>query len=727
MTTIVIPTFDFSAFYYPQILEALIAFKRINVKEFTDESPQDPLIQMLRAFALVGHLDHVDLDVLANENTLATSRLPENVRGMLRLIDYDLASASPSTADLLCKLAQPLTVDTLVVPAWTQVATRKTLDLPAIIFEVLADMECSPSSVGDLSAVFAYDSVGEAYTDYTTEANAGTGFEPWTSAVAGQKLYIGHDSLLWIKTGVEILTAGAGLTGVWEHYHGAVIDTHPDFKRRDGVQLTLVVNGLLGTVDRSGAEVRVQLDSSGVYEVCESQWGTVPGYSGTVNYITTTSLLEQTVDEADASIEEDYSIGAAWKELDFTDGTAEFTASGDLDVVLPENLSRSWEKGLVNGETLYWLRYRIISVSTPTVPEIGQVRIDEGDQFAKVVATQGRRQQDLNLGLADGVTATQQFETTKDGFIDESDSVYVASVLWTRVDTFLQSNPVSRHYRILLGDDDRATVEFGDGLKGAIPSGQVDVIYRYGVQDNGNVGASTIVVDKSGLAYVTALYNPRPAVGWQEADSASTESLELAKVLGPASLRTKEVALGPGDVETMTLAYTDPDTNVRPFIRAHPIEGGYGPKTIELVVVASGGGAAPITLLEDLELYFNGDLYATPPITKRIVANQEVVVTNYSPFTVNIAATVWGASSIDAIRDALTALLQPGAKKVDGATFEWQFGQSIVRSRIEHAIHSVDSAITRVDDLLLNGADADLALGIRRLPVAGTIVLTEGT
>lgn len=726
-TPIEIPTFDFTAFYYPQVLEALIAFKRVNVKEHTNESAQDALIQTLRAYACVAHLCNTNLDVLANENTLRTAKLPETVRDMLTLIDYDLASASPATADLLCKLASPLSATTLVVPAYSQVATKKTLDLPAIVFEAIEGRTSPASNLGAIGAVFAYDSVGDAYTDYTTEGNSGTGFDPWTSAVAGQKLYIGHEELLWIKTGIEILSAGAGLTGIWEHYHGALVDRHPDYKRRDGVQLTFVVNGLLGTVDRSGAMVRVQLDQTGAYEEVESQWGTVPGVSGSVNYITTTSLLEQSIDETDLSVAEDYSIGAEWKELDFTDGTTNFQATGDLEVVLPENATRSWEKKLVNGETMYWLRYRVISVSTPTVPQIGQLRIDEGDQFAKVLITQGRRQQDLNLGLADGVTPSQSFTTTKDGFIDGSDSVVVDSLAWTRVDTFLQSSAVSRHYKIELGANDRATVVFGNGLNGAIPSGQVDVVYRYGVQENGNVGAETIVVDKSGLAYVTSVYNPRAAIGWQEADAASEQSLELAKVLGPASIRTGEVALGPEDVESMALAYRDPVTNARPIIRAKAIEGGYGPKTVELVVVSSGGGAAPVEVLDALTLYFNGDPYAVPPVRKRIVANQEVVVTNYSPYTVDISATIYGATSIDAVADALEALLQPGTRKADGVTFEWLFGQVIYRSRILHEIHSVDSAIYNIGDLLLNGGTGNLTPGARQLPIAGTIVLTEGT
>ena len=74
-TSIVIPDFDFSGFYYAQLLEALIQFKRRNVPELSDESAQEPFIQILRAQALVGHLNNTLLDLVANESTLPTARL----------------------------------------------------------------------------------------------------------------------------------------------------------------------------------------------------------------------------------------------------------------------------------------------------------------------------------------------------------------------------------------------------------------------------------------------------------------------------------------------------------------------------------------------------------------------------------------------------------------------------------------------------------------------------
>lgn len=726
MATVEIPSFDFTAFYYGQILEALLAFKRINLPELTDESPQDPLIQVLRAFACVGHLNNTNIDVLANENTLPTSQLPETVRNMLALIDYRLASASPAKAEVIFKLISALAADSSVLYDGSQVSTRASATETAKTFEILAALTVERSDDGYISQVFAYDESADTYTDYTTEANAAvTTFTPWASPAAKDCLYVGHSGVLWDVLDVLLDTVGANIAGVWEVYDGSFLDAKPDSVQRIGSTLRFVVSDLLGTSDRQGSTVRVQLDQTGAYEEVESQWGDLGG--GDVNYIVTTTLLGQKISEADATALSDYTVGRQWKEVPgLSDGTSDLTASGEVEYSLPEDLTHEWNSGDVNSETAYWLRYRIISVSTPTAPIFEKLRIDTGDQYVKATVVQGTTQNDVNLGTADGVTASQEFQSTKEGFIDESDTVTVANVEWTRVENFLQSTPTDRHYKVRLGENDRATFVFGNGTAGAIPSGQVDAVYRFGVTEDGNVGAETIVVDKSGLALVGSLYNPRSAIGWQAAQSASTESLEQAKVLGPASLRTGEVALGPEGIETLALLYTDPTTGVKPFTRARAVEEAFGPKTIELIVVAAGGGVASSTLLDGLDEYFNGNRYSSPQVRKKLVANQELTSSNYTSKTVNISATVYGATSVSAIADSLAALLQPETRQEDGVSFEWEFGGDVFLSRITHEIFASDENVNRVENLLINGSAANLALGDRELPISGTITITAG-
>jgi len=58
---ITIPDFNFTSFYYPDILNALLNWTRVNVPEITKESSYDIFIQALRAFSLVGHLNNCNI------------------------------------------------------------------------------------------------------------------------------------------------------------------------------------------------------------------------------------------------------------------------------------------------------------------------------------------------------------------------------------------------------------------------------------------------------------------------------------------------------------------------------------------------------------------------------------------------------------------------------------------------------------------------------------------
>ena len=124
-TEITIPSFDFSGFYYPELLEALIQYKRAYVPELTDESEFEPFIQALRAFALTGHLSNTLIDLVANESTLPTAQLTQTVRNMLKLIDYRLSPATPAQTDIIYELSKVFVSTTEVISANAQAATKQ--------------------------------------------------------------------------------------------------------------------------------------------------------------------------------------------------------------------------------------------------------------------------------------------------------------------------------------------------------------------------------------------------------------------------------------------------------------------------------------------------------------------------------------------------------------------------------------------------------------------------
>jgi len=713
-TEITIPDFNFGAgLYYPELLEALIQYKRLNVPELTDESEFEPFIQLLRAFALVGHMNNVLIDLVANESTLPTAKLVEQVRNMLRLIDYELRPATPAQVDIVYELSRVFTAAFQLIPEAAQAATRKEGDTAAIPFEALTALTISRTD--QHTAVLAEES--GAFTDYTAKANSDTptvdDFVPWVTPVVGDALYWGHDTAMWDELGVTLVVAASNMVGVWEVYDGDFRKTAPTSVNNLGGSLEVDLATLLGTTNRQGTYVRVQLNSTTAYEDVLSTW------NGSAN-IATVGLLGQVSPSTDPA---DYTIGSDWTILEeATDGTSDLTVSGSVEYPVPQTLDQNWQPTTINSIEAYWLRYRIVQATGATSPTLRRTRMDEGKQYVLRSATQGQSRTDDPLGSSTGL-ANQTFTTSKNNYISGTMVVTVDDIEWTVVDNFLNSAAADTHVVLTLGENDRATLTFGDGANGKIPPigvGNIAASYRYGAAVDGNVGAQTVVVDKTGLTYVNKLFNPRQATGWAEAQGASEASLERAKIEGPASLRTGTVAIGPDDVITLTVAFVDSD-GASPFGRATVFEEGYGPKTIEVVVVAQGGGLASAAQLAALELYFNGDRYANPPVAKHLIANHEVAAVNYTPKAIDVTATVYGDVTEQAVINRLNQVIQPEALKVDGVTYEWTFGGEVPLNRLIHEIFETDDSITNV---VITTPAADVPLAARELPVAGTMTIT---
>lgn len=708
--TITVPDFQFSAFFYADILDALMRFKRINVPELTDESEFEPLIQMLRAFALVGHLNNVNVDIVANENTLPTSKLAETVRNMFRLIDFELRPPSPAQVDIVYELARVFNSGILLVPEGARAATPKTAEVESITFEVNESLTIERTD--QFLAVFGED--GGVFTDHTIAANAvATAWGPWATPAVRDAVYFGHANVMWNTLNVDVNTAMSGLTGVWEYYDGNFDKTQPDeVADVGGGQLRFVLNGYLGNVNRAGTLIRVKLNDTAVTEDVYVQW------TGSENVVFT-GLLGQSVPSEDA---DDYTVGSDWEPVpDVDDGTANLTVDGEVIYTLPQTLTDNWQQGTVNNVEAYWLRFRITEANTPVAPGLFRCRMDTGGQYVSRLATQGKERTDSPLGSSTGLP-NQRFRASQPNFIVGSDTIEVDTVAWTRVDDFLDSDPTDEHYRVELVTDDTAEFIFGDGITGRIPPvgvGNIVANYRYGADINGNVGSNTVTIDKSGLSYTNRLWNPRPAGGWSEGDAASEASLERVKQLGPKTVRTQEVAVAASDLIPFTENFVDTN-GARPYSRASVFEEGFGPKTVELTVVLKGGGQATQDQLDALMLFFNGDKFAVPPAESHFVSNQQVVAVNHDQRGIDVEAIVYGRVTAVQVENALRKVFHPEATKESG-DWEWEMGDLVPRARVSHEIFDIDETITNV---VLTLPASDIQLSSRQLPVINSVSIT---
>jgi len=202
-TKIVVPDYQFSGFYYADILRRLRIFNRINAPGITSEVAEEPFIQLERAFALVGHLCNVLLDLAANEVLLPTLKLQDSARLLLKLIDYQLNDYSPAAVDLLIELPQALTSSQTILEANSMFETARDEDTSPIPYEVLSAVTVGPSDVVDAAWVLTRNRVG---SDGATLVGDSDAFESATASFTSAD----------INREIEILGSTLGNNGTFE-------------------------------------------------------------------------------------------------------------------------------------------------------------------------------------------------------------------------------------------------------------------------------------------------------------------------------------------------------------------------------------------------------------------------------------------------------------------------------------------------------------------------------
>ena len=120
---------------------------------------------------------------------------------------------------------------------------------------------------------------------------------------------------------------------------------------------------------------------------------------------------------------------------------------------------------------------------------------------------------------------------------------------WTRVDSFIEANENSMVYTVTVDEFDVCTIEFGNGIKGKIPTSYPNGIianYRVGGGEASNVSAGIITELNSSVAYVESTFNLEATVKGHD-----KEGLESIKENAPATYRTRNRLVTLGDYEDL--------------------------------------------------------------------------------------------------------------------------------------------------------------------------------
>lgn len=320
-------------------------------------------------------------------------------------------------------------------------------------------------------------------------------------------------------------------------------------------------------------------------------------------------------------------------------------------------------------------------------------------------------------------------------FIDGSPVIAAGNGAYTEVDNFLDTTSTDRHYTITVDQNDRATVRFGDGAVGVIPTGTITANYKTGGGSSGQVEAGTVEViegvftDAFGTSTQVTVTNPdasTPAVDRQ--------SVEQIRQDAPLSIRVLNRTVAREDYEINALKLPQV---ARALMLTSNEDAAVGENAGFLFVVPVGGGA-PTTDLK-------ADVLEQVTVTFPNTLTFNLTVADPLFLTVDVYARVFlesgaNAATVDAaIRANLATFFQitnDDGTANESIDFGFRFLEAsgdpegkLPKSDLFNVVRDttgVRKIGDGIGDFLLNGETTDLAVLLREFPTLGTVTLING-
>jgi hypothetical protein len=328
--------------------------------------------------------------------------------------------------------------------------------------------------------------------------------------------------------------------------------------------------------------------------------------------------------------------------------------------------------------------------------------------------------------------ANQEYTLTSTPYLDDSAVVVAANGTFTQVDNFLESTTTDKHFVVVVDQNDRARVRFGNGTNGVIPTGTITIDYETGGGASGNVEASTITriqgtyYDGAAIVIVS-VNNPSAASGGSDRQSnAQIKEIAPSTVRAPINSITREDfainALRLSSVARVLVLTSNEDTAV--------------PENTGIIYPIPVGGGLPSAALK-AEVLNQLTVEYPPPLTFT------VLVYDPSYLTVTVSAVVYLAKGYaeSTVRSSIVANLQAffDPQTSDGTPNPLvDFGANLLNAAGEvdpvlawSDVHNVirdTTGVRKMDPgsgLLLNGVRQGVILEPREFPQLGTVLFTN--
>ena len=321
-------------------------------------------------------------------------------------------------------------------------------------------------------------------------------------------------------------------------------------------------------------------------------------------------------------------------------------------------------------------------------------------------------------------------------YLDGSAGVTAAGNAYREVSSFLGSGANDHHFVVLVDQNDRATIRFGNGTNGAPPAGTIEVVYKTGGGAGGNIDAGRLVViegtfaDVHGRAVQLSVTNPAPASGGSD-----RETIAKAKLLAPESLRalTRSVAREDFEINARRLPGV-----ARALMLTSNEDASIAENAGILYVVPQGGGP-PTPALKNLVLRQVTEVYpctltfqvrVQDPIYKQLDVFARIFLRQgHAPADVR--------ERVKANLQAMFRITEPDGTPNPRIDFGFNVKDAagnpageVAWSDVFNAIRDTAGVLKMGDnsnDLTINGLPADVKLKLHELPVLGTVTLVDGT
>jgi hypothetical protein len=320
-------------------------------------------------------------------------------------------------------------------------------------------------------------------------------------------------------------------------------------------------------------------------------------------------------------------------------------------------------------------------------------------------------------------------------YLDNSAVISAGNGAYVEVQNFLGSTATDRHFTVVVDQNDRATIRFGNGVNGALPFGTITVNYKTGGGASGNVNVGTLTkvdgsfTDDHGNPVTISATNPQAASGGTD-----RQTIAQIQALAPESIRVLSRSVTREDFEIN--ARRVPGV-ARALMFTSNEEGGIAENTGILFVIPQGGGL-PSQALKDAVLQ---QVTVVFPCTLTF----QVSVQDPAYLAVDVQATVFlrqGANAATVRTAILTALANFFAVSLaDGTpnpTVDFGFNikdangdsvDEIAFSDVFDVVHDVPGVRKigdKPDDFLLNGVRQDVHISGRQFPTLGVVTLLNG-